>query len=89
MDDSGFILLTAEAWVRHPNLANVYSEKLLYTAFRSVSAKDVHSPENFLVALLGLCSRGDVDILDADALSLATGRLSIISSDQPVIFASR
>lgn len=80
MDDSVFMLRTGETWKRHPTVANLYSEQLSYAVFGSVPGNDVRLPENFVEALLEpSCIRG---------FSLVTGRLKIISSDEPVIFAS-
>ncbi len=83
MDDSIFILRTAETWKKHETAANVYLEQITCLFSRSLSGEALDLPGDSLESLVKLSSLDDVE-----GFSIPTGCIKVISSDAPVIVAS-
>lgn len=83
MEDSDFILRTGETWRAHPKLAGVYLEQLTYIIFSSDAQLSL--PDKFKDVVSKVVS--EPKSLKCDGFSLPTGRLKIISGDNPLLFA--
>jgi len=88
MEQSDFILRTGETWRAHPTLAGVYLEQLSYFVFDPITPTEHNVPDNFMDIITKLVSAPkSLKIKSYDGFSLPTGRIKIISSDKPLLFA--